>query len=223
MEQATREAIAEWTALPSPQLRDPLVKQKWLVVDVETTGLDMRRDQLLAIGAVVVDGGAIRLEHSFEVVLQQASPSGNDNILIHRITGSDQMAGMPPQRALAAFLAFAGKLPCVAFHAAFDKTMLQRAFAASLEIEFPSPFLDLALLAPAILHDAPHGLHALDDWTDHFSISIAERHRAVSDAMGTAQLMQHLLAVAARQNIATAEQLFRLARHQHWLAGARRR
>lgn len=218
LDHAARNAIANWNALPPTELHGPLRVQRWLVVDVETTGLDLRRDRLLAIGAVVVNGSVIRLDESFEVVLRQPAPSSTDNILIHRITGSEQLAGEPPAQALADFLVFAGKLPCVAFHAEFDETMLRRAFAEHLGVDFRASFLDLALLAPALVKDAAPELQGLDDWTAHFSITIAERHRAISDAMGTAQLLQKLLGIAVGQKIATAQQLFKLARHHRWLA-----
>ena len=221
LDPATSRTVSDWQALPTAGLDGPLAAQRWLVVDVETSGLDMHRDRLLAIGAVIVDGSTIRIENSLEVVLQQAAPSGTDNILVHRITGNEQLSGVPPAQALADFLTFAGKLPCVAFHAAFDETMLRRALATYLGVEFRSPFLDLAQLAPALVNDAPRSLHALDDWTAHFSITIAERHRAVSDAMGTAQLLQKLLSIARRQDMDSAQQLLKLAQHQRWLSGTR--
>src|SRR5690606_4699445 len=37
----------------------PLNTQRFVVVDVETTGLNLHRDQVLSIGAVVIDQGAI--------------------------------------------------------------------------------------------------------------------------------------------------------------------
>lgn len=215
---ATRNAIDQWIDLPPTELDGPLASQRWLVVDVETTGLDLRRDRLLAIGAVVVNGSIIRLDESFEVVLRQPAPSAADNILIHRITGSEQLAGELPVQALTDFLAFAGKLPCVAFHAEFDEAMLRRAFAEQLGVDFRASFLDLALLAPALVKDAKPGTNGLDDWMAHFSIAISARHQAIADALGTAQLLQVLLAIAARQKIATAQQLFKLARHHRWLA-----
>lgn len=218
----TDKVIAGWESMPSPGLQGPLSAQQWLVVDVETSGLDMQRDRLLAIGAVIVDGGVISLERSLEAVLQQEQASGADNILVHRITGNEQLTGVPPTEALADFLTFAGKLPCVAFHAAFDETMLRRALTTHLGVDFRSPFLDLALLAPAVVNDAPQGLRSLDDWTTHFSITIAERHRAISDAMGTAQLLQKLLAIGERKGMNTAQQLFKAAKHHRWLAGAKK-
>ena len=64
---------------------------RWLVVDVETSGLDAARDRLLAIAAIAVrvdwPSGrlAIVLGDSFEVVLRQEAPSTRENILLHGI------------------------------------------------------------------------------------------------------------------------------------------
>ncbi len=218
---ATEAAIARWRALSPADLRAPLPTQRWRVVDVETTGLDMRRDRLLAIGAVAMEGNEIRLQDSFEIVLKQAKPSTTGNILIHRIGGSEQCDGIEPRAALLAFLAYAEKFPCVAFHAQFDETMLKRAFDENLGLAFSPLFIDLALLAPALCSDAPPGLRSLDDWVDYFSIAIPARHRAVADAFGTAQLFQVLLRRAVKQNIGSAEALFKIAQDQRWLARIR--
>jgi len=204
-----------------PELRGPLSAQRWLVVDVETTGLDLRRDQLLAIGAVVVEGTRIRFDQSFEVVIKQATASRADNILIHRIGGSEQMLGVDADQALVAFLEFSSKLPCVAFHAVFDETMLKRAIEEHLGIDFAPQFIDLALLAPALVAEAPGSIRSLDEWVEYFSIIISARHRAVADAVGTAQLFQVLLHRAAEQEYRSADALFKLAAGQRWLSRAR--
>ena len=217
-----RAAVARWNAIEPDDLRGPLAAQRWLVVDVETTGLNMQQDRLIAIGAVLLEGVTLRLDQSFEVVLRQSIPSGRGNILIHRITGGEQTDGVEPAAALSAFLDFSRRFPCVAFHAQFDETMLKRAFKEYLGIDFAPPFLDLAFLAPALVDDAPASLRSLDDWVGHFSIPIAARHRAVADAVGTAQLFQLLLRRAQAQKVESAYALFKLANDQRWLAGLNR-
>ncbi len=214
------EEIARWKAIAAPDLRQPLSTQRWLVVDVETTGLDTKRDRLLAIGAVLVEGTTIRFDQSFEVVIRQETASHADNILIHRIGGSEQLDGVGAADALVAYLAFSGKLPCVAFHASFDETMLKRAVEEQLGFDFSPQFIDLALLAPAVVTDAPRTVRSLDEWVEYFSITIGARHRAIADAVGTAQLFQVLLSRALEKGYDSAETLFRLARDQRWLSRA---
>lgn len=211
-------AVANWKQLAPANLGAPLSEQRWLVVDVETSGLNTRLDRLLAIGAVLVEGATIRFDYSFEMVIKQVVASAADNILIHRIAGDEQRQGVAAPTALAAFLAYSNKLPCVAFHAPFDSAMLKRAFQEYLHIDFSPPFIDLALLAPALIREAPAKFRSLDDWLNYFSIKILTRHRAVADALGTAQLFQILLSRAVEQNIHSAEVLFQLERDQRWLA-----
>ena len=111
----------------------PLATARWVVVDVETTGLDIHRDRLLAIGAIGVTGNALPPRDSFEAVLKQETASDASNILVHRITGSEQREGEPPGESLDRFLRFvtsAGTAGCIGYHAAFDEAMLKRACKA---------------------------------------------------------------------------------------------
>ena len=66
--------------------------ERWLVLDVESSGLDASTDRLLALAAVAVwhDGQHvwIDLADSFDAVLQQPADTGppdKSNILVHGI------------------------------------------------------------------------------------------------------------------------------------------
>ena len=61
-----------------------------MVLDVETTGLNLVSDTLISIGAVAVVNGRIALGDSFSVILQQRTSSRKENILVHGISGSEQ-------------------------------------------------------------------------------------------------------------------------------------
>ncbi|NJN17717.1 MAG: class I tRNA ligase family protein, partial [Oscillochloris sp.] len=112
--------LAAWRALPTVTTRVPMEQSRLVVVDVETSGLNIKKDRLIAIGAVAVVNGRVALADSLEIVLQQDVVSGKANILIHGIGGEVQREGVPPVEALLAFLEYLGKSPLVAFHVAFD-------------------------------------------------------------------------------------------------------
>jgi DNA polymerase-3 subunit epsilon len=179
-----------WKRAPAP---DP---RRWVVVDVESSGLDAARDRLLAIAAIAVhlDEGALpRIvpADSFEVVLRQdETVVDKPNILVHGIGVGAQRAGVEPRQAMSQFEDWLGASPLVAFHAAFDETMIQRAMKAVLGHRLPNPWLDLEPLAriarPAVK------ARALDDWLALTGLHAAVRHQAASDALVTAQLMQVL-------------------------------
>lgn len=120
---------------------------RFVVVDVETTGLNPFRDCLLAIGAGAVIDGTIRLADSFAVVVRQDAPSTIDNILVHGINGSTQLSGRAAADALLDLFGFAGRDPLVAFHAEFDRVMIGQAARQALGTRLRNAWLDVAQLA----------------------------------------------------------------------------
>jgi DNA polymerase-3 subunit epsilon len=181
--------LAAWQALPSPRDDKPLSSSRYVVVDVESSGLNISRDRLIAIGAVAVTNGQVRLNDSLEIVLQQARVSEKDNILIHGIGGTAQREGMPPADALLAFLEYMGKDPLIAFHVAFDESMIRRAMKTYLGLRFRHVWADLAYVAPALYPQLARRLRTLDGWMRLFQISNYARHNALADALSTAELL----------------------------------
>jgi DNA polymerase-3 subunit epsilon len=191
---------------------------RWVVIDCETSGLDAARDRLLAVGAVVVRGGRIALEESFNAVLRQEFESDTDNILVHGIGGDAQRNGRPVAETLGEFAGFLGEGLPVAFHAPFDEAVLRRAMVAQAKPH--RTWLDLAQLAPALYPGAGPAKganRALDDWLAEFGIACPERHDALADAYATAQLLLVLLAEAERQGAGTVDAVRRLERAGRWV------
>ncbi|MDO9227586.1 MAG: 3'-5' exonuclease [Pseudomonadota bacterium] len=187
-EQAER--LAAWKALPAPDLNAPHAASRYVVVDVETSGLNLVKDRLIAIGAVAVLGGRqIQLADSMEIILQQRRVSGHDNILIHGIGGTAQSEGIPPVDALLTFLEYLGKSPLVAFHVAFDQTMIDRALKTFLGLKFKHSWADLAYIAPALYPELARSHRSLDQWMSRFGLGNYARHSALADALSTAELM----------------------------------
>ncbi len=211
--------VERWRKLAEYDRGRPPASGRWVVVDVESSGLDAINDSLIAVGALAVVDGAIDLADSFEVVLRQAAPSTDANIEVHGIGGTEQAEGADPREALADFLAFVGKDPLVAFHAPFDATMLRRAIDRHLGVSFRRPWLDLADIAPLVWPRYASRLTGLDDWLEAFSIPVAFRHRAIADCLATAQLMLMVLPGTAGIGASTTGQLLGLSGADRWLSG----
>lgn len=215
-----------WSSLRSWfGLRPPEEDARWLVLDVEASGLDAANDRLLAIAAVAVhrhDGRArIALADSFEVVLRQpgaAAAPDKPSILQHGIGVAAQAAGAEPAQALDAFARYAARSPLLAYRAAFDRTLIERACAALGRAGPANPWLDLAPLA-AVLHPQV-AARSLDDWMAHFGIRCAQRHRATADALATAELLLHLWpALCAQLGEPGIDGARKLAAQRRWLRG----
>ncbi|MDH2915656.1 MAG: 3'-5' exonuclease [Gallionella sp.] len=207
-----------WLALPPAMLDSPIATSRCVVVDVETTGLNLMQDRLISIGAVAVVNGKIVLGDSFYIVLQQQAASDKGNILIHGIGHTEQLEGEPPVDALLSFLEFLGKDPLVAFHVTFDETMIKRALRDYLGLNFKHPWLDLAYVMPGLNPPLAKKYRALDDWIGHSNIRIDARHNALADALATAQLLQVAHAQAVQKNIASMAELHDLEKNQRWVS-----
>lgn len=208
-----------WKVIPAVSRSATIDHSRLVVVDVETTGLNLMTDSLISIGAVAVVNGRIVLGDSFYVVLQQREVSQKENILVHGISSSAQREGEEPAEALLAFLEYVGKSPLVAFHVTFDETMIRRALRQYLGLSFKHPWLDLAYVMPALYPPLAHSHRVLDDWIGRFNIRIEVRHNALADALATAQLLQVANTQARKKGIADFTGLRDLERAQRWVSG----
>jgi DNA polymerase-3 subunit epsilon len=215
--QAEANRLAALKALPKISLRTPLNEVHWVVVDVETGGLNPQTDPLLSIGAVEIRNSQVNLGTGFEAGLQQEAATSHANILVHGLTHSQQLSGMAAKDALLDFAEFAAGAPFVAFHAAFDRTALQVAMQRELGWGFPGRWLDAAVIAPLLFPDLAKSCRHLDDWLAALSIQNFARHSAVADAAATAQLWLIVLEAASRQHIRTLKDLENLVRARKWL------
>jgi DNA polymerase-3 subunit epsilon len=197
-----------------------LDERRWVVLDVETSGLDPARDRLLAIAAIglAVDWMHRRLEivtaDSFEVVLRQDQVSSHDNILLHGIGQQRQRDGVPAAQALEAFRQFVGASPLLAFHAAFDQAMIERALRSHLHQRLPNPWLDIEHLC-AVTHEGIKA-RSLDQWMAHFSVQCAVRHQAAADTQAECELLLRIWPQVARQ-CGNWQDMVRLADSHRWI------
>lgn len=166
------------------------VPARWVIVDLETTGLNPRRDELLAIAAVAVRGTRVSVGDSFEIRVRPRVASARENILVHGIGAEAQLSAVDPAVACERFAGYVGDSPLAAFNAPFDREVLCRAMRAH-GLRFPNRWLDIADLAPALLPKL--SASTLDEWLAHLGIVPRRRHDAASDAFATASLFACLL------------------------------
>lgn len=207
--QLTDQQLHRRAALPPVSVppATPLKDVRWVVMDLETTGLNTQKDQILSIGAVVIEGGVIAMGSQFERTLHRREHRVNESTLIHGIAPSEIEQGMVPADALLDFIEFTGQGLMLAFHAPFDQRMLARGLRLDLGYKLQHRFLDVAEMAPMLCPDAQVGRGGLDDWQRHFGLANERRHNAAADALATAQIAMILLSKARSQGIQTLGQL----------------
>jgi DNA polymerase III subunit epsilon len=216
LDEETQLLLKSWRASRIVRPLDPFVACEWTVLDTETSGLDVRSHTLLSIGAVRMAGTHVVMGRSFYREIRPERTSDVGNILVHGIGRGAQLLGEPPAKVLAAFMAFSGGRPLVAYNAPFDREMLESAVQRHLGIKWRPDWIDTADLVKAMFPADAMELKTLDDWMGRFGIEHYERHNALADALCTAQLFQILLSRASREGYITVADLRRAERNYEW-------
>lgn len=209
----------QWTGLGKPRTR--ITEDRWVMLDVETSGLNPEKDRLLAIAAIALRVDWSRQQicidpgDSFEVVVQQQEVTRDkENILLHGIGVQRQQDGLVPQMALKAFGAYAGASPLLAFHAGFDRAMIERHMRQHLNRTMPNPWVDVEQLC-AVTHEKVRA-RALDEWMAFFGITCAVRHQAAADTLAECEVLLRIwprLLVQCK----SWEDIERLASMERWI------
>lgn len=178
----------------------PLNETDFVVVDVETTGWSPGVAGITEIGAVRVRGGRVLGEFSCLVNPGRAIPAQ-----VSALTGIDDamVCDAPPvARVLPTFLAFAHGSVLAAHNAPFDVGFLTAACQAA-GVPWPEfPVLDTVDLARHVLADEVPNCK-LATLAKFFGARTSPRHRALADALATADVLAGLMRRLAATGITT--------------------
>ena len=186
-----------------------LIDTTFVVVDLETSGLDPTASDITEIGAVKVCGGDVVGE--FQSFINIGSPLPARITAITGITDA-MLATAPPLTAvLPQFLAFAGDHILIAHNVPFDLGFLRAAVAQVYGDPFNPRTLDTVRLARRLLGDEVHNFR-LGTLARRFNSPITPDHRALSDARATVHVFHALVERAAGFGATTVEDLADLTR-----------
>lgn len=186
-----------------------LIEDAELVVfDLETTGLSAKRDRMCEIGAVRVR--ALAVDETFETLVDPgiALPAG-----IATLTGirpSDLRRAPRSELATRRFLAFAGDAPLGAHNARFDIGFLEREVERLTGRRIAAPVIDTVWLARRLLHRRSERF-SLRQLAHFFGTTSQPCHRALPDALATAEILVVLLGLAQERGARTVAEVVELA------------
>ncbi|NLO48453.1 MAG: type I-E CRISPR-associated endoribonuclease Cas2 [Clostridiales bacterium] len=162
----------------------------YVVIDLETTGLNLEEDEIIEIGALKIADNQITEKLNLLVFTAKQIPAK-----IEELTGiSNTMLrehGLDLTSALLRLLAFTDQAPLVSHNVHFDFSLLR---AACAQCGLPMPenrIIDTLSLSKRVVKGVRnYKLHTL---TDYFQINHEDRHRSIGDCLAIKLLYEKLI------------------------------
>ena len=177
-------------------LAEPYDGDEMVSIDCETTGLDVKRDQILSVGAIKVKGDAILTSERLDFLVRPKDPVSERTILIHHIRPVDLAEAVPVDEAIRRVLEFVGPRPLIGYFLEFDVGMLNKYVRPLLGVGLPNPQIEVSRLyydwrAPQV---PPGGNIDLRFETIRQRLDLPRRaaHDAFNDALLTAMMYLRL-------------------------------
>lgn len=158
----------------------------YLVVDLETTGLNPKEDKIIEIGAVkILNGKVVDTYQTFVNPRRKLE----DRIIELTNISQDMVDGAPPiEEVLPEFLEFAGDLTLCGHRVLFDYSFLKKQ-ATNLKLSFERMGIDTLRISRICLPELEK--KTLGFMCEHYQIPL-EAHRAINDAKATGKLFEKL-------------------------------
>ena len=163
---------------------------RYIVLDIETTGTHPIENEIIEIGAVYIENGKVK-----KIFNELIRPTQVISDYIISITGiTNEMVAEAPsiEEVLPRFLEFCEDVPLIGHNIIlFDYRML-KAKATALGFKFEKRGVDTLVISRKMLADLPS--RKLGDLCEHYEISLENAHRAYHDAHATYELFEKLKA-----------------------------
>lgn len=165
------------------------------VVDLETTGLNLRSDKIISYGAIPIHHGRILMARATYGLVHIAEAVPAPSACIHGIRTQDLAAAPPIKDAVAQLHTLIGDRPIIAHYAVIERTLLRRAYRGCGR-RLTNQFIDTAPLAARALQvQIKDGAISLEYAANKIGVPVHTPHHALGDAVTTANLF---LALASR-------------------------
>jgi len=181
---------------------ESLDRIRFVVLDSETTGLDIRHDRIVTIGAVAVVMGEIVMRDSFSAMVKLEE--NTSAVEVHGVTRDETRKGVDEPIALARFLEYLRDGVIVGHHIGHDIGVFNTALARHWGMALLNRSLDTMDLTLHLERDGafagrpPIRRFTLDALCEMFGVVPHDRHTASGDAFITAQVFLRLLKLAER-------------------------
>lgn len=123
--------------------------EEFVCFDCETTGLNVLKDDIISIGAVIIKNNTIVASKKFVKYVKPKTKLQIDAIKVHHIRECDLLEADDIEEVLKEFLAFIGNRILVGYYLEFDIAMVNKTLKNMLGIMLPNKTIEVS----ALYHD----------------------------------------------------------------------
>lgn len=180
---------------------------EWVSLDCETTGLNTQTDDIIAIGAVRIQGNRILTSERLELLVRPSTEGKFTaaSVRVHGLRERDVAQGLEPEDALRRLLEFIGSRPLVGYFLEFDVAMINRLCQRIQGFALPHERVEVSALYYDYKHDQLPPYQQGSEIDLRFAtlmrdLKLPERtaHNALNDAVMAAMAFVKLRALAQR-------------------------
>lgn len=193
--------MQDYFAVPFVDNRSDWRDAEIVALDLETTGLDPKKDSILSFGLVELKHNSIRLKSAWYEIVQVKGQIPESSAVINNITDDDAAAGKPLETLLPQLLQrLAGRVILVHYRN-IEQNFIDAACRRLYGQPFIIPIIDTLPIALRLLelrnHTIQPGNLRLFNLRPHFGLPHYKAHNALYDALATAELFLAMAAEAA--------------------------
>jgi len=118
-------------------------ENEWVAIDCETTGLDVRRDEIISIAAIPIKNKILLTSERLEILIKPKQALSAQSVRVHRLRTCDLEQGLDARTAAIKFLHFVGSRPLVGYYTEFDIAMINKIVHPILGIQLPNIQFDV--------------------------------------------------------------------------------
>ena len=184
--------LRDYLATPFPSPDTPSNTLACLALDLETTGGDPARDEIVSFGWVCMDGERIDLASARHRIVQLRGEMSGESAAIHGITDDQCQSGCSLESALGELLAALAGRVMIAHHAETELGFVGRACETVYGGRILIPTVDtlrIAIRAETRRHRTPQrNALRLSALRQKYNLPRHHTHNALSDALAAAEL-----------------------------------
>jgi len=177
---------------PFPDKKTNISDLEIITLDFETTGLNVKIDNVVSIGLVKIDQMGINLESCYHQLISHSEELPEASVVIHQITDNKLLEGENIETALPVLLEYLGGRVMLAHNAKIELQFIRKMCREQYDTDFVIPVIDTRYLAARTFDRQNISYNnnelRLFNLRKVFNMPAYKAHNALMDAIATAEV-----------------------------------